>query len=84
MQIDEAIRVVRGAVKQKRAYIETMRAHPIADERYMQHVVKNAEREAEAMETVCAALEAERNRSKAANVIDFLADSAGDGRNGTR
>lgn len=33
---------------------------------------------------VCDALEAERNRSKAAGVVDLLADLAGDGRNGTR
>lgn len=85
MQIVEAIRIVRGMAKQKRAFAATTRAHPYFKyDGYMQHVAKQAEREARAMENVCAALLTERNRNAATKPVDFLADSGRDERNGTR
>lgn len=40
--------------------------------------------DAVALKTVLDALEAERNRNKATDVVDLLANPAGDGRNGMR
>lgn len=64
MQTAEAIRVVRGIAKQKRAFAATVRAHPLADEGYMQHIAGQAIREAEALEAVCDKLTAFLARQK--------------------
>lgn len=79
MQIDEAIRQTREFAKIMR---ELGEKYAREDERSL--AAKTAFDDAEALETVLDALEAERNRNAATKPVDFLADSGGDKREGTR
>lgn len=79
MQIDKAIEYTRELAARMRrlaADHEKENARSIA--------ARIAYQDVEALETVCDALEAERNRNAATKPADFLADSGGDERNGPR
>lgn len=79
MRIDDAIARVRAIeVGMRGAAIRRARRNGF------EATILNVFFDAVALKTVLDALEAERNRSKAADVVDLLADLTGDERNGTR
>lgn len=79
MQIDEAIARVRAIeVGMRGAALRCARRN--GREATSLHVYLDAV----ALKIVLDALEAERNRNAATKPVDFLADSGGDERNGTR
>ena len=77
MQIDRAIHRARGAAILIKTKAEVMRLFDAT-------AAEGLEGDAKAIEAVCDALEAERNRNAATKPVDFLADSGGDEREGVR